>query len=82
VTSVKPAENFRLWVEFQDGTAGVVDMNSLVHGADAGVFAGLSDPVQFAEAFVEYGVVTWPGEVDLAPDAMYQAIKESGEWVV
>jgi hypothetical protein len=31
------------------------------------------------------GVVTWPGEIDLAPDAMHRAIRdhgEYGEWIV
>jgi hypothetical protein len=28
------------------------------------------------------GVVTWPGELDLAPDAMHLAIKDGGEWVL
>lgn len=26
--------------------------------------------------------VTWPGELDLAPDAMYEHIKASGEWLL
>jgi hypothetical protein len=29
---------------------------------------------------VEYGAVTWPGEIDLAPDAMYAEFKKNGEW--
>ncbi|MDR3436418.1 DUF2442 domain-containing protein [Telmatospirillum sp.] len=82
VVSVKPQANFRLWVEFQDGTAGAVDMDAFVHADDAGVFASLADPARFAEVFVDYGVVTWPGELDLAPDAMHQAILETGQWVL
>ncbi len=34
------------------------------------------------QAYVKDGAVTWPGEIDLAPDAMYQAIKAQGEWVL
>jgi len=26
--------------------------------------------------------VTWPGEIDLAPDAMYEGIKATGVWVL
>ena len=26
------------------------------------------------------GVVTWPGELDIAPDAMHQAIRLHGAW--
>jgi len=28
------------------------------------------------------GVVQWPNGGDLAPDAMYDAIRESGVWVL
>jgi hypothetical protein len=28
------------------------------------------------------GAVTWPGDLDLAPDAMYRAINEQGNWIV
>lgn len=28
------------------------------------------------------GVVTWPGELDLAPDAMHDEIRRSGQWVL
>ena len=42
---------------------------------NAGIFAALPDPAVFAQATAEHGVVTWPGELDLAPDAMYDAIR-------
>jgi ABC-type cobalamin/Fe3+-siderophores transport system ATPase subunit len=45
------------------------------------VHVPLRDPVLFAQADVEYGAVGWPGEVDLAPDAMYDEIKKHGRWV-
>jgi hypothetical protein len=34
------------------------------------------------QAHLEYGVVTWPGEIDLAPDAMHDAVKKSGRWIL
>jgi hypothetical protein len=57
-------------------------MNAFVHQRDAGVFAVLADPKRFAEVFVDYGAVTWPGEIDLAPDAMHRAIQATGVWVL
>lgn len=59
-----------------------MDLTALIHSPGAGVFATLADPSLFAQARVEYGAVTWPGEVDLAPDAMYAEIKKSGKWVL
>jgi hypothetical protein len=31
---------------------------------------------------VTHGAVTWPGEIDLAPDAMYAEIKRGGHWIL
>jgi Protein of unknown function (DUF2442) len=47
-----------------------------------GVFTALKDPALFAQAHIESGAVTWPGDLDLAPDAMYAEIKSRGEWVL
>jgi hypothetical protein len=42
----------------------------------------LADPTVFNKVYVDHGAMTWPGEIDLAPDAMYNAIKAGGEWVI
>lgn len=80
VEAVKALPDYRLKVRFFDGTEGTVDMSALVRSPDAGVFAVLADPLRFAEAFIELGAVTWPGELDLAPDAMHAEIRAHGEW--
>ena len=82
VAEVEALDRFRLRVRFHDGVEGHVNMNSLVHSPRAGVFAALADPARFAKAYVQYGAVTWPDELDLAPDAMYAEIKKTGEWVL
>ncbi len=82
VKAVEVDGPFRLRVTFFDGVSGIVDMTELVHSSEAGVFAALADPAVFAQAFVLYGVVAWPGELDLAPDAMYEEIRANGEWVL
>jgi len=47
-----------------------------------GVFSHLASLPEFQKVNVVDGVVTWPGELDLAPDAMYAEIKRSGEWLL
>jgi hypothetical protein len=69
---------YRLDVHFRDGTSGIVDMSALVNSDSAGVFACLREPAVFGAAHVEHGAVTWPGEIDLAPDALYAVIKAKG----
>jgi len=80
VDSVEPLPDYRLKVRFVDGTEGVVEMRRLISSPHAGVFEALRDPIVFARAHVFLGAVTWPGELDLSPDAMYDGIKACGVW--
>jgi hypothetical protein len=80
IAEVHPMPDFRLWVRFNDGAQGTVSMSGLVHSSSAGVFAVLRDEGLFSQVKLSYGAVTWPGELDLAPDAMYEAICRDGEW--
>ena len=80
VAEVRADKNYRLSVKFSDGTSGTVDMSALIHSTKAGVFAALADPARFAEARIEFGAVTWPCGPDLAPDAMYAALRQHGVW--
>src|SRR5271157_3038526 len=70
----------RLFVRFVDGLTGIVDLSALIASPQAGVFARLRDRSLFEQVHVEMGAVVWPGELDLAPDAMHAAIKENGAW--
>lgn len=75
VVRVKPLGNYRLLVRFEDGTEGQVDLKSFLFDGNAGVFEHLKDPAEFRKVRVRCGAVTWPGKLDLAPDAMYDDIK-------
>jgi hypothetical protein len=76
---VKPIAPLALLVKFADGIMGKVQLEP---SHLTGVFEILKDPTIFQQVFIENGVVTWPGNLDLAPDAMYKAIKTTGEWVL
>ena len=75
VVEVKAEPGHRLFVRFADGTSGKVqlDLSEL-----SGVLAPLRDAAFFERAFVDRGAVAWPGDIDLAPDAMYQQVAKQG----
>lgn len=79
VTEVRVLDDFSLAVRFRDGVEGVV---RFLPSFFQGVFTHLSSLPEFQKAHVVDGVVTWPGELDLAPDAMYDEIKRSGVWLL
>ena len=75
VVDVKPLEDFGLFVRFADGVTGEV---RFAPAHFTGVFAALKDLAFFKQVYVDHGAVAWPGQIDLAPDAMYQEIKAKG----
>lgn len=79
VAEVRVAGEYALEVRFRDGLAGAVKFTPTFF---RGVFSHLSDHEEFRKVHVVDGVVTWPGELDLAPDAMYAQISQNGEWLV
>ena|SRR5437763_12134228 len=81
VTSVRVLPGHRLVVRFADGLQGQVDVSRLILGENSGVFEQLRDPDAFARVRIDHGAVTWPGDLDLAPDAMYDATRVDGVWV-
>ncbi|MGE0049858.1 MAG: DUF2442 domain-containing protein [Acidithiobacillus sp.] len=66
-------------VRFSDGVEGRVRMEQ---SHLIGVFEPLQDLSFFEQVYIDDGAVTWPGEIDLASDAMHDAIQEHGEWVL
>jgi hypothetical protein len=80
ILRVEQTGDKRIKVYFHDGLCGEVEFRQPFF---RGVFSHLVDPREFAKVCVFDGYVTWPGNLDLAPDAMYDKIKENGGlWVV
>jgi hypothetical protein len=52
ITGVEVISPYTLNLRFADGTGGLVDCSHLVLREDAGVFAALRDPKEFAKAYV------------------------------
>ena len=71
VIEVKPEPDYSLFVRFKDGLAGRVQLQ---RETLTGALAALLDVQLFKQVFVDCGAVAWPGEIDLAPDAMYAQV--------
>jgi uncharacterized protein DUF2442 len=71
VTRAEVLDDHRLYLSFEDGTAGEVDLSDLV--AHGGVFAQLRDPVYFRRVRVDpdSGTISWPNDTDVAPETLY-----------
>lgn len=60
----------RLWLRFEDGTEGEVDLSN---HRWTGVFAPLKDPGYFAQVRVdpEERTAVWPNGADIAPETLH-----------
>lgn len=81
VSKVEAMPSFRLRVQFEDGTAGVVDMANFLK-RECGVFKVLRDVDVFGSVHVNHGAVTWPDELDLAPDRMHDELQRAKVYVM
>ena len=81
VTAAKVVGPHSLELLFDDGLSKRVNLRRELSGP---VFQPLRDPTFFAGVTVDpdLGTVTWPNGADLAPDAMYDAIRAEGHWEV
>ena len=71
IIEVKPEPDYRLFLRFKDGLTGRIQ---LTREELTGALAPLKDVHFFEQVFIDDGAVAWPGEIDLAPDAMYAQI--------
>jgi hypothetical protein len=74
VTEVRALDGHRVFIRFEDGVQGEVDIAELV--SLDGVFAPLRDPTHFAAVRVhpELGTIYWPNGADLDPDVLYSKV--------
>lgn len=69
ITEVRPSENYKLFLRFDDGVSGIVDLRDMT---GHGVFESWNRDGVFEQVQVtKFGALEWPGEIDLCPDALY-----------
>lgn len=74
VVEVRPLGGYRLFLRFEDGAQGEVDLEA--HLTFRGVFAPLRDPDEFACVRLDHelGTVVWANGADLDPDVLYARV--------
>ena len=72
VTDARYVSDYTLWLRFDDGTEGEVDLSGELQGT---VFEPLRDPRFFRSFQVALDTVTWPNGADFAPEFLYQRLR-------
>lgn len=73
VLEVRHVRDHIVWLRFQDGTCGEVDLRESLRGP---VFEPLHDIEYFKLVTVdsEIGTIVWPNGADIAPETLYQRL--------
>jgi hypothetical protein len=82
VVKVVVKTEYILELEFENGERRLFDMSSLM---DKKPFNRLKASNTFFAAHVDYGTVVWPGEIDIAPETLYElsvpVVEHEGETI-
>jgi len=67
IVSVRYVSAYTLWVRFNDGAEGTIDLGDELYGE---IFEPLRDTEEFrkVELSAEFGTVVWPNGADFAPE--------------
>ena len=69
VTAVQPLKDYKLLIDFADGSKKVFDMHELMEWP---MFRKLRNPGVFMQAHTECGTVVWDDDTDIAPEHLYE----------
>jgi len=73
ITSVKPQEDYKLFLTFSNGKKGIFDVEPYL---DKGIFKQLRDPAMFRTVSTDdYPTICWANGADLCPDCVYLGTK-------
>ncbi|WP_013324372.1 DUF2442 domain-containing protein [Gloeothece verrucosa] len=74
IIEVTPLENYKLYLKFEDGQEGIVELNQIIE------FTGVFEPLKNLDTFKqvkihpEWGTIYWENGADLDPDVLYSII--------
>ena len=73
VTEARYLRDRVLWLRFEDGTEGEVDLTNELTGP---VFEPLEDVNYFKKVFLaEYRTIAWQNGADVAPEFLYEQVR-------
>jgi hypothetical protein len=72
VLEARHVRDYTLWLRFNDGTEGEVDLSDELDGP---LFGSLRDPERFKRFSLEHHTIAWEGMADFAPEFLREQVR-------
>jgi hypothetical protein len=77
VIDIKYRGKYVYSIKFDDGVEGDIDFSEYL--TKGPVFQALKDSKVFSKAMVEGGTISWPNGVDIAPETLYERLRDANK---
>ncbi|GMO12935.1 MAG: hypothetical protein Ta2A_23350 [Treponemataceae bacterium] len=79
VTDFAIKDGYTVYVEFNDGQKGLVDLKETLEKDHREIIRELLDLEKFRAVKIEFHTLSWDNGVDFAPEFLYEQIKIQGK---
>lgn len=73
----KYQEDYKIFLGFDDGLKGIVDLKNFIFNNSFSAFKRLQDKKQFKDFSLENHTLVWGNDLDLAPEFLYDLLKSN-----
>ena len=71
-TEVRPLPGYRIWIEYNDGESGEIDLS---HLSGKGLFKAWDEPGHFETVHIDpYDAIAWDDDIDMCRYALYMEL--------
>ncbi len=78
VKNAKYIKDYTVWLKFADGQSGEIDLTKTLKNR-GGVFKPLQDVNYFKNFKIVGDTLAWENEADLAPESLYELLKQQNK---
>ena len=75
VIEAKYLKEYQVWLKFNNGQEGVVDLKETIFQDHRAIFQALKDPTYFRGFTLDADTLVWDNGLDLAPEFLYEHMK-------
>ena len=72
IIEAKHIKSYKIWLKFNDGSEGIVDLEATIKNDHREIFRALRDGDQFKRFKVDADTIVWENGLDLAPEYLYE----------